>query len=228
MRRKEKTFGKSVFRPSGVFLAVICSFGLSGHANAAPVFYSDLSAFLVAASGTTLEVDDFGTTGATAVTSASYASFGVTSPTAFSTNAAYACSDACISFSTTADGLGSNGQNLTFSFAASIVAFGLTVIDAGNVGNTDLRLEVGGVSQILFDDYEAPQDNVVFVGVIDLTQPFSQVVFNNTRVGDFVMLENLQFADSVGATIPIPGSLLYLSMALVGLYGNRRSSLERR
>lgn len=117
---------------------------------------------------------------------------------------------------------------LTFTFAAPILAFGIFIGGAGDVGIQTLTAVIDGVTTLpVLTDYVGVGDgfpgNTNFWGVISAT-PFTTVAFRGTDDNDGVFLDDLYYAIAPAnpPIVPLPAAGLLLIGALGGLALFRR------
>jgi hypothetical protein len=112
-----------------------------------------------------------------------------------------------------------SGQGpMTFTFSSPITAFSADFFDVGTVGATTLSVALNnGDNAALFTGFTGGFGNQQFRGFISTT-PFTTITFSNTQPGDFVELDNVQFANN----IPEPATLAVFGLMAGGAFGVRR------
>jgi len=98
---------------------------------------------------------------------------------------------------------------LTFTFPSPINALGVDIWDLGDFGVTSLTLTTSTGSQVLFNNFSGPDNNLQFGGVLDTTASFISATFTNTSTADYIEFDDLTFGN-----VPEPAAF---TIALLGI-----------
>lgn len=185
-----------------------------GAVQAAPVFYTNETAFQTAASIFTLEIESFEGSN----------QFG--GPIIFP--GFTVSSNPGATLETTTDQFPTDGTetllvqatgtppSVTFNFNQAINAFGIDVIDFGTAGPNDLTVTTDNGTQLLYSSFTSSVGNVQFAGVVD-SVAFSTLTISFSDDNDFVIFDRAQ-----GGPISEPGILSLFSIFVLGLAYVRR------
>ncbi len=112
---------------------------------------------------------------------------------------------------------GASPDSLVFTFNSPITHFGIDVIDFGTVGASDLTIDWGNGSEVLYSSYSG--GGVLFAGVID-SMGFTTVTFTASAPADGIDFDRLFYK----GTVPEPATwaLLIAGFGLVGIAARRQ------
>lgn len=210
-----------------ITVALLLSGGI-GAANGAILTYSDESTFLSGVSGLALEDFDDPFTQRTSV---AFDGFTASRPLAngldYTTSSIYAVSGGALVLATGALGYGA----LTFEFAPSINAFGVTVRNAGTIGGDDYSVTVSSTTTegelreaiVTIHTSSKPLEpgNSLFFGFATTAGEFSSVVFSSESFADKIGWDNLYFG-TLPAPVPEPTTLfIWSGLGGIGLMVTR-------
>ncbi len=125
----------------------------------------------------------------------------------------------------------SSSQTITFS--APVAAFGFFGIDIGDFNGQVTVTTSGGLNQVfnVGNTLNGNGGSVLFWGVIDTAATFTSITFGNTAPGsDFFAFDNFTVGSLAQVKdptrVPEPGTLLLLSMGLLGVAASRKRKLR--
>ena len=191
-------------------------------ALAAPVVYTDQTAFQTAAGGALTGFESFETL--TLYSSPTY-----TLPLVTINCVGFCSVDDLYATDGTAI-VGNTGSNsiaptVTFSFASPITMFGVDILDFGTILTNSLTADLSNGSGVLFYSGVSGQapGNARFAGVID-PAGFTSITFAWTSWNDYVGFDRMQVDLSATATPePASGLLALASLMAVARYSQRRT-----
>lgn len=194
-----------------VAAGIILGLGLAGQAAATPMFFTTESAFQTAASGISLESEGFNqATNEVGLTSKTFGDVSVSATTIFAVILAFDTDGGTSSLLW----VGSGTNELTFSFAQPINAFGIDVVSLGDAADpTTLSVSLdGGAFTDVLTDFTGLAGNVQFVGIVDTMAPFGSITFSSSALGDGAFLDRAQYG-----ALPEPSTLVLFAMGVAAL-----------
>ncbi len=124
-----------------------------------------------------------------------------------------------------------SGSAFTINFSAPVAAFGFYGIDIGDFnGQLTVTRNSGAVTTFTVPNtVSGSGGSVLFWGIIDPADPFTQVIFGNTAAGtDFFGFDDMTIGDAKQVNIvPEPGTYAMLGAGLLAVGLLRRRSKQQ-
>ncbi len=200
------------------YLAAMVLAGAAASALATPTYYTDKTAFLAAAGRTSFE--SFEQPILTGSAFANYPFVSAYTDTPFfsfdinATDGAHAVT--LYNYFTP--------EYVLFQFGRPITAFGIDVVDLGDLAPASLIADTNGDTGSVYTDHlVGVRNEVLFAGVID-PAGFESVALTDTSGGDLVSYDSLYTARNFAGGVPEPTSwaMLIAGFGLVGAIARRR------
>lgn len=114
--------------------------------------------------------------------------------------------------------------SITFSFFSPIRAFGLHIVDFGDVlapGELTIATNQGDTAVIAATPPQLTNGNILFFGLVSTSGPFSSITLSNSAVVDGIGIDELYYAATVSEPIP----LAIFCVGLIALRWLRRQQI---